>query len=31
MTANPWWSWGLGGAAAIAMVVDWPKQEHLGI
>jgi hypothetical protein len=30
-TANPWWSWGLGGAAVIAMVVDWPRQEHLGV
>ncbi|HEY0514994.1 MAG TPA: hypothetical protein VGH73_24075 [Thermoanaerobaculia bacterium] len=30
-TANPWWSWGLGGAAAIAMILDWPKREHLGL
>ena len=25
LTGNPWWSWGLGGAAAIAMIVDWPR------
>lgn len=25
LTGNPWWSWGLGGAAVIAMIVDWPK------
>jgi len=31
LTANPWWSWGLGGAAVIAMVFDWPKREHLGV
>jgi hypothetical protein len=31
LTANPWWSWGLGGAAVIAMIFDWPKREHLGI
>jgi hypothetical protein len=31
LTANPWWSWGLGGAAVIAMISDWPKQEHLGL
>jgi hypothetical protein len=29
-TGNPWWSWGLGGAAVIAMIFDWPKREHLG-
>jgi hypothetical protein len=31
MTANPWWSWGLAGAALIAMFFDWPKREHLGL
>lgn len=31
LTANPWWSWGLGGAAVIAMIFDWPKREHLGV
>jgi hypothetical protein len=31
LTANTWWSWGLGGAAVIAMIFDWPKREHLGI
>jgi hypothetical protein len=31
LTANPWWSWGLGGAAVIAMVFDWPKREHVGM
>lgn len=31
LTGNPWWSWGLGGAAVIAMVFDWPKRERLGI
>jgi hypothetical protein len=31
LTANPWWSWGLGGAAVIAMIFDWPKREHLGM
>ena len=25
LTGNPWWSWGLGGAAVLAMIVDWPK------
>ena len=25
LTGNPWWSWGLGAAAVIAMIVDWPK------
>ena len=25
LTGNPWWSWGLGGAAVIAMIVDWPR------
>ena len=27
MTGNPWWSWGLGGAALIAMIVDRPRPE----
>jgi hypothetical protein len=31
LTGNPWWSWGLGGAAVIAMLFDWPKREHLGL
>ena len=31
LTANVWWSWGLGGAAMIAMIFDWPKREHLGL
>lgn len=30
LTGNPWWSWGLGGAAVIVMIFDWPKREHLG-
>jgi hypothetical protein len=30
LTGNPWWSWGLGGAAAIAMILDWPKREQFG-
>jgi hypothetical protein len=31
LTADPWWSWGLGGAAVIAMIYDWPKREQLGM
>jgi len=31
LTANVWWSWGLGGAAVIAMIFDWPKREQLGL
>jgi hypothetical protein len=31
LTASPWWSWGLGGAAVIAMIFDWPKREHVGM
>jgi len=27
MTGNPWWSWGLGGAAVIALIVDRPRPE----
>jgi hypothetical protein len=30
MTGNPWWSWGLGGAALISMIIDWPKPQALG-
>jgi hypothetical protein len=30
MTGNPWWSWGLGGAALIAMYLDRPRLEMLG-
>jgi hypothetical protein len=30
MTGNPWWSWGLGGAALIAMYLDRPRMEMLG-
>jgi hypothetical protein len=30
LTGNPWWSWGLGGAALLAMYVDRPRREHLG-
>lgn len=30
LTGNPWWSWGLGGAALIAMYVDRPRLEDLG-
>jgi len=29
MTGNPWWSWGLGGAALIAMIVDRPRDARL--
>ncbi|HEX6903525.1 MAG TPA: hypothetical protein VF789_27660 [Thermoanaerobaculia bacterium] len=25
LTGNPWWSWGLGGAAVLSMIVDWPR------
>jgi len=25
ITGNSWWAWGLGGAALIAMALDWPK------
>jgi hypothetical protein len=31
VTGNPWWSWGLGGAALLAMALGRPKREHLGI
>jgi hypothetical protein len=30
MTGNPWWSWGLGGAALIAMYLDRPRLEMPG-
>jgi len=30
ITGNSWWICGLGGAALIAMALDWPKREHLG-
>jgi hypothetical protein len=30
LTGNPWWSWGLGAAALISMISDWPKPEVLG-
>ena len=30
LTGNPWWSWGLGGAALIAMVMDRPRRAMLG-
>jgi F0F1-type ATP synthase membrane subunit c/vacuolar-type H+-ATPase subunit K len=31
LTGNPWWSWGLGGAALLAMALGRPKREHLGV
>lgn len=31
ITGNSWWIWGLGGAALIAMAMDWPKRENLGV
>ncbi len=31
ISGNFWWAWGLGGAALIAMAMDWPKREHLGM
>jgi hypothetical protein len=31
ITGNSWWAWGLGGAALIAMAMDWPKRENLGV
>jgi len=31
ITGNSWWAWGLGGAALIAMAMDWPRREHLGM
>jgi F0F1-type ATP synthase membrane subunit c/vacuolar-type H+-ATPase subunit K len=30
LTGNPWWSWGLGGAALLAMYVDRPRREMFG-
>lgn len=29
VTFNPWWSWGLGGAAAIAMLLGWPRRSEV--
>ncbi len=29
LTGNPWWSWSLGGAALIAMVMDRPRRAML--
>ena len=29
LTGNPWWSWGLGGAALIAMIMDRPRRAML--
>jgi fatty acid desaturase len=31
LTGNLWWSWGLGAAAVIAILMDWPKEEHVGL
>jgi hypothetical protein len=31
ITGNSWWAWCLGGAALIAMAMDWPKREHLAL
>lgn len=31
LSGNLWWSWGLGAAAVIAMLVDWPKAEQVGL
>jgi hypothetical protein len=31
ITGSSWWAWGLGGAALIAMAMDWPKREHPGM
>lgn len=29
ITGSPGWSWGLGGAALIAMAMDWPRREPM--
>lgn len=29
MSGNLWWSWGLGAAAVIAILMDWPKAEQV--
>jgi F0F1-type ATP synthase membrane subunit c/vacuolar-type H+-ATPase subunit K len=29
LTGKPWWSWGLGGAALLAMYMDRPRREML--
>jgi hypothetical protein len=31
ITGSPWWSWGLGGAALLAMALARPRREHLGV
>ncbi|HTG36854.1 MAG TPA: hypothetical protein VLB76_28385 [Thermoanaerobaculia bacterium] len=31
ITGNLWGAWGLGGAALIAMAMDWPRRENLGV
>jgi F0F1-type ATP synthase membrane subunit c/vacuolar-type H+-ATPase subunit K len=30
LSGNPWWSWGLGGTALVAMYSDRPRREDLG-
>jgi hypothetical protein len=29
LTGNPWWSWGRGGAALLAMIMDRPRRAML--
>jgi hypothetical protein len=29
LTGNPWWSWGLSGAALLAMIMDRPRRAML--
>jgi hypothetical protein len=29
ITGNSWWAWVLGGAALIAMAMDWPRREPM--
>ena len=31
LTGNLWWSWGVGGAALIAMYADRPRRQDLGV
>lgn len=31
ITGSYWWICGLGGAALIAMAMDWPRRENLGV
>jgi hypothetical protein len=31
LSGNLWWSWGLGAAAVIAILMDWPKAEQVGL